>query len=221
MHIDGNADDSCVYTTFEIPGHPDEGRFLHHISGPIALKNFPEWELAVDEGIKKEAIPERKDWGERLTRRYAVLKWKKEIDCPERNQLHPELNKWVSVTKDGGELVKTCRIVPETKRRPKGAGDKRGGAAGGDKRGAKRAAAAVDEDPDMFDVDEIVKFRKGIRVGPKGTYRIVELDGAVIVEQYKDHQGGTAANAAAAAAAAEDDAAAAAAEDDEDELEDR
>lgn len=239
MHIEGNSNDSCIYTTFDIPGHPNEARFLHHISGAIAAKNFPEWEIAVEKGIKEETIPERKEWNERLTRRYAVLNWKKEKDCPDRNQLHPELNKWVSVTKDGGELVQTCKVAPEAKRRPKGAGDKRSATAGGEKRGTKRAAgASAGEDSDMFDVDDVVKFRKGIKVGPKGSYTIDELDGMLVVTQYADGHalaasggagGGDAARpvtggaraglapaAAAGEAANEDDA-----EDDDDDLDDR
>ena len=31
---------NCVYTTFEVPGAPDERRFLRHISATVAAKNF-------------------------------------------------------------------------------------------------------------------------------------------------------------------------------------
>lgn len=180
MHIEGLSGESCVYTTFDIPGHPDEARFLHHISGPIAFKNFPEWKQAVEKGITEGTIPPREEWNERLTRRYAVLDWTKEVDCPERNQLHPELNKWVSVTKDGGELVKSCRIAPETKRRPKGPNDKRA---------AEKRKRGIDDDDDVAcDPDEAILWRRSFKVGPKGSYTVKEFQGKLHIVQYKHEE---------------------------------
>ena len=121
---------TSVYTTFEIPDHPNEVRFLRHVSAVIAEKCLKDWQVTVNNQIEKGEGPHStnpSDRNERQKIRYAVLNWRKETDCPSRAQLHPELNFFHSVTKDGGELVKTCRIEPVSSKRPKGASDKKAG----------------------------------------------------------------------------------------------
>jgi hypothetical protein len=124
MQIRGNEGTS-VYTTFEVPGQPDECRFLRLIGYGIAEKVFKEWRKEVDRQVREGELPAEADRYDRQRIRYEVLNWKKETDCPTRAQLHPELNLWTPVNKDGAELLKTCRIEPTSKARPKGTSDKR------------------------------------------------------------------------------------------------
>ena len=99
---------NCVYTTFDVPGWPDEKRFLRLISATVAGKNF--------EQIKKDhAHVEIKKEHQRI--RMEVLDWTKERDCPNRAQINPEIEKWEIAT--GDEAAKSCFKAPETKKRVK------------------------------------------------------------------------------------------------------
>ena len=186
MHISGVSGDSCLYTTFSIPGHPEEERFLHHVSGPIAEKNFEDWREAMIKSIQEGKLPKREEWNERLERRYAVLDWTKKNDCPERNQLHPEINKWVSVAKHGDELVKSCRVAPETKRRPKGPNDKRSGA-------QLKSSIHKDHHHNTARGDPLqnVLWAEALQLGPEGSYNIFKnkVDGKLYITQYKYEAG--------------------------------
>ena len=64
----------CVYTTFDVPGWPEERRFLRLISATVAAKNF--------EQIKEEAskVPIT---NERQQTRMEVLDWNKEERLPQ------------------------------------------------------------------------------------------------------------------------------------------
>ena len=126
-----------------------------------------EEEMREAKQIKEEDGPHKNDpknYNERQKIRYDVLKWSKAADCPTRAQLHPELNQWTPVTKDGGEQIKSCKVDPESKKRSKpAAGDK-----------------AAD------DVCDMIKLQKTIKgVGPKGSYSIIEQDGFIHFVQYK------------------------------------
>lgn len=103
---------NCVYTTFEVPGWPDERRFLRLISATVAAKNF--------EQIKEEALEKAKSVP--ITKKHQqirleVLDWRKETHCPNRAQINPEIEKWEVVT--GAELAKSCYKAPEAKKRVK------------------------------------------------------------------------------------------------------
>lgn len=99
---------NCVYTTFQVDGSPGEERILRFISSAIAEKNF--------EKIKEtEQSPAASN--ERQQIRYDVLNWKKEVDCPSRAQISPEIEKWPVA--DLTEALKSCAISPEAKKRNK------------------------------------------------------------------------------------------------------
>lgn len=103
---------NCVYTTFQVPGWPDEKRFLRLISATVAAKNF--------ESIKNEALEKAKTVP--ITKKHQqirleVLDWRKETHCPNRAQINPEIEKWEVVT--GAELAKSCYKAPEAKKRVK------------------------------------------------------------------------------------------------------
>ena len=196
--IRGNEGTS-VYTTFEVPGHPDEVRFLRHVGFAIAEKCLKEWQKEVARQVKAvkdgEADPkdathgrvEPKDYNERQKIRYDVLKWKKERDCPSRAQLHPELNSWTQLSKEGGEILKSCKVDPTSKARPKGPSTAKGGPPVS---GEKRKRAAEDDDV-VCDPYADIEWVRALRVGPKGSYSIDERDGKVYIIQYK-HAGSSA-----------------------------
>lgn len=171
------SEGTSVYTTFSVEGHPEEERFLRHVSGQIAEKNFPMWTKEVSKQVALGSLPAPEKRSSSAKARYDVLNWKKEKDCPSRAQLHPEINQWTAVAKDGSPLVKSCKVDPETKKRPKGTGDKR---VAGDKR-----KHCDDEDDVMFDVEDDIEFKRGVRVGPKGSYTILERPDKVIIIQHK------------------------------------
>jgi len=99
---------NCVYTTFQVDGHPGEERILRFISAAIAEKNF--------EKIKETTkLPEATN--DRQQIRYDVLNWKKESNCPSRAQISPEIEKWPIA--DLTEALKSCAISPEAKKRTK------------------------------------------------------------------------------------------------------
>ena len=99
---------NCVYTTFDVPGWPDEKRFLRLLSATVAAKNF--------EQVRKDnANVEITKKHQQI--RMEVLNWTKEVDCPLRAQINPEIEKWEAVP--ACELVKSCFKAPETKKRSK------------------------------------------------------------------------------------------------------
>jgi len=127
---------TSVYTTFETPGHYDEPMFLRHIGSAIAEKCFPQVDASIQKQIQENEGPHRADpstYNERQAIRYSVLSWTKSIDCPSRAQLHPELNQWSAVSRDGSDQqhYKSCKIDPPSKARPKGPADKRAAGCGG------------------------------------------------------------------------------------------
>ena len=99
---------NCVYTTFQVDGHPGEERILRFISAAIAEKNFEK----IKETMK---LPEATN--DRQQIRYDVLNWKKESNCPSRAQISPEIEKWPIA--DLTEALKSCAISPEAKKRAK------------------------------------------------------------------------------------------------------
>jgi len=169
MHIKGQDGSTCVYTTFAVEGHENERRFLRFISGSIAAKNFPEWKKTLDEEMSRTPPTYPPPTNDRQRTRLAVLDWEKEKNCPDKAQLNPEMNGWTPLGKNGAEEhLKSCRIDPETKKRPKGSSSK-----------AKR-------ERDDDDGSDVVKFYKVIRdVGPKGTYSIHEADGFIHFVQFE------------------------------------
>ena len=192
--IRGNEGTS-VYTTFEVEGQPNEVRFLRHIGYAIAEKVFKEWAkdiekqiTAVENGKDPKDNPHGRikpeDYNDRQRIRYDVLNWKKDIDCPSRAQLHPELNQWTPVSKDGKDQVKSCKVDPPSKARPKGPAEKRTGSAGGEKR--KRGAVDDEDDWSMAcNPDDDVQWRKSFKVGPQGSYQIFEHNNKIYITQYK------------------------------------
>ena len=108
LHCIEGETGKCVYTTFDVPGWPEERRFLRLISATVASKNFSQ--------VKEEAskVPNP---NERQKMRMEVLDWNKENDCPNRAQINPEIEKWEIAT--GDELAKSCFKAPEAKKRTK------------------------------------------------------------------------------------------------------
>ena len=106
--IKGEGGSNCVYTTFNVEGAPNERRFLRHVSATVAERNFDK----IKEQLKDEPIA-----NERQQIRLDVLNWKKLVDCPNRAQLSPELEKWEQVT--GADIVKSVARAPESKKRAK------------------------------------------------------------------------------------------------------
>ena len=97
LHCIEGETGKCVYTTFDVPGWPEERRFLRLISATVASKNF--------EKIKEEAskVPIT---NERQKTRMEVLDWNKEDDCPNRAQINPEIEKWEIATGEAaGQVV--------------------------------------------------------------------------------------------------------------------
>jgi len=104
---------TCVYTTFQVPGWPEERRFLRLISATVASKNF--------EAVKQETLEKAKadevELNERQQKRLEVLDWNKENDCPNRAQINPEIEKWEIAS--GDAAAKSCFKAPEAKKRTK------------------------------------------------------------------------------------------------------
>lgn len=156
-YIEGETG-KCVYTTFEVPGWPDERRFLRLISATVAAKNF--------ESIKNEALEKAKTVP--ITKKHQqvrleVLDWTKETHCPNRAQINPEIEKWEVAT--GAELAKSCFKAPEPKKRVKP------GMATDDNLEAKRKQYICSE--------EFVKQPPGT------TYKINEVGGLLHVVFYR------------------------------------
>lgn len=102
---------TCVYTTFHVDS-TSESRFLRLIVQGIAEKNFPVIKESTEALIANGTL---KVSNERQQARVNVLSWKKEVDCPDKAQLNPEINRWTMLPKD--QHVKTCRVGPEPKKR--------------------------------------------------------------------------------------------------------
>lgn len=102
---------TCVYTTFHVDGTP-ESRFLRLIVQGIAEKNFPIVKESTEALLASGAL---KISNERQQARVNVLSWRKDVDCPDKAQLNPELNHWPALPKD--QHVKTCRVGPDPKKR--------------------------------------------------------------------------------------------------------
>lgn len=138
---------NCVYTTFQVDGHPGEERILRFISAAIAEKNFKE--------VKKmdDVKPPPEGANDRQKIRYNVLNWTKASDCPSRAQISPEIEKWPVA--DLTEALKSCAISPEAKKRTKP------GASQADEQAAARRRYICSE--------ELIK------VPPGATYKINEV----------------------------------------------
>lgn len=202
---------TSVYTTFEVPGHPEEVRFLRHIGSAIAEKCFKEMAVAITKQIKEKEGPHKNDpstYNDRQKIRYEVLNWTKAANCPLRAQLHPELNQWTPVSRDGADQVRSCKVDPPSKTRPKGPSDKR---TVGDKR--KLEDLPMFEDVTMCEPTHPNK-KWSITIGledPDNPPVLTKMGNYWVLDQYKGHTmtlraaatGG--AHAAAGAAADEND----------------
>lgn len=157
MHIRGTDGSTCVYTTFAVPGHPNEERFVRFIGGTIAEKNFEK---------KKKELKDIKPSNERQRKRMAVLDWVKEKDCPDRAQLNPELCGWTQLKGENGTEapLKSCKVDPESK---------------------KRSKPATTADKAADDLGKYIKFQKIVKVGAPGTYSISEQPGFVHITGYE------------------------------------
>jgi len=153
--IKGEGGSNCVYTTFSVEGHPEERRFLRFVSATVAEKNFKKI---------KEELKDRPIANERQAIRMKVLNWNKLVDCPNRPQLSPELEKWVAVA--AGDLVKSAEVKPEAKKRP------------------KPGQSAQNETETMM--GEYVVDQKFVKKPRNSTTRIIETDGVVHVLFYKN-----------------------------------
>ena len=179
---------TCVYTTFHVEGTP-ESRFLRLIVQGIAEKNFPVLKESCDALIASGAL---KIANERQQARLNVLSWKKDVDCPEKAQLNPELNKWPALPKD--QHVKTCRVGPDPKKRVlKAAGQ-----------GAKRRCASSD-------FHKYVESETYLPVGAPGAYAVNYIEHlgmlrvTTFVRSLEEEDEATGAPAARAEEAADDD----------------
>ena len=93
---------TCVYTTFQVPGWPEERRFLRLISATVASKNFE----AVKQETLEKARADEVELNERQQKRLEVLDWNKENDCPNRAQINPEIEKWEIASGDAAAKSK-------------------------------------------------------------------------------------------------------------------
>ena len=172
---------SCVYTTFNVPGHSEECRFLRFISGTIADKNFPTHAAEIDKKIEKGDITLSND---RQRARRDVLNWKKDVNCPNRAQISPELNKWTALDKD--ENVKTCRVEPEAKKRQlkvNGGSGTLNGAIGKNGQGVQKSLRH------NLQPENVVEWEVAYCMGPKGTYNVHEVGNVLRITQYKHSDG--------------------------------
>jgi hypothetical protein len=151
--VKGEGGSNCVYTTFSIEGESEERRFLRFVSATVAEKNFDKIKEQLAEEIASIS-------NERQQIRFDVLNWKKLIDCPNRAQLSPELEKWPLVT--GADVVKSVARAPVSKKRPK-----------------PGQAASSDSKQKFLKHEEFVEKPHGT------TCRVIELDNLVHVLFYK------------------------------------
>ena len=147
---------NCVYTTFHVDGAPEEKRILRFISSAIAEKNFKQ--------VKEtEKLPEANN--ERQQIRYDVLNWKKEVDCPSRAQISPEIEKWPVA--DSTEVTKSCQKVPESKKR------------------AKPGSGSGHVDDSVAMRKRYICAEEMLKVPPDCTYKINEVGGLLHVLFYR------------------------------------
>ena len=156
--IKGDDGSNCVYTTFSVEGAPDEKRFLRFVSATVAEKNFEAKKKVLADEIA--AIS-----NERQQIRYDVLDWKKLVDCPNRAQLSPEIEKWVPVT--GSDVIKSVAVAPESKKR------------------TKPGQASSNEIEAMTNTH--IEFQKFIKKPRNTLCKITETDDIVHVVFYKKH----------------------------------
>ena len=191
-------DSTCVYTTFTVEGQDDESRFLRFISGTIADRNFPLWKERVEKKITDGDIVLNND---RQRARLDVLNWSKAKDCPNRAQLNPELNKWTALDKE--EIVKSCRVEPEAKKRQLKAHGAGGGLQGaiGKKTTNAHLTLGAKSNKYLLQTDDVVEWELAYQMGPKGTYNVHEAGNVLRIVQYK-HSGGIVSNGSAEASEA-------------------
>ena len=132
-----------------------------------------------------------------------MLDWKKADECPNRAQLNPEINKWTALDKE--EIVKSCRIEPEAKKRQLKA---HGGAlhgAIGKKSFSNHLTLGAKSNRYHLQTEDVVEWELAYRMGPKGTYTINEVGNVLRIVQYKHVDGviSTASGSADTADAAE------------------
>jgi len=153
---------TAPYTSFDVPGAPDEWRILRPISKQVADKIFPEILKKVE---KDEAIPAPTN--DRQEARIDIYRWKSSEALPEKNQLSPEVNKWPEIAAQE-ETVRSCSVAPLQQKRKKGSG--------------------ADKSERELEQARATKFVKGghvfVEVGAKGTYSIVEQAGFVHIIRY-------------------------------------
>jgi hypothetical protein len=150
---------NCVYTTFKVPGHPEEVRILRHITATVAAKNFE----SIREAALKKAEAEGTPMNERHKIRMDVLNWKQELHCPNRAQINPEIEKWDLAT--GADVIKSCQVKPETKKRTKP------GASQEEEAEAKRR--------------QYICHEEFVKQPPGTTYKINEVNGLLHVLFYR------------------------------------
>ena len=80
----------------------------------------------------------------------------------------------------GGDQIKSCKIDPVSKTRPKGPADKRGPGVG-EKR---KRSAGEDDNPARCDRKNKI-WEEAFKVGPKGSYSVHENNGILYIIQYK------------------------------------
>ena len=108
---------TCPYTTFSVPGFPEEWRFLRHIKKVVADKIFPK---LLEETVAKQPAPQN----DRQKARIDVYRWTSKNDLPDKNQLSPEVNKWPEITASE-EAPVVQHHAPDQK--AEGSGDKKRG----------------------------------------------------------------------------------------------
>ena len=181
------GDSSCVYTTFTVPGHDEESRFLRFISGTIADRNFPIWAARVEQKMQMDP-PEIVITNDRQRARVDVLKWTKANDCPKRAQLNPEMNQWQALDKD--ENVKSCRIEPEAKKRQlKAHGGALNGAIGKKAHNYEHLTLGAKSNRFHVQTEDVVEWELAYQMGPKGTYNVHEVGNVLRIVQYKHSDG--------------------------------
>lgn len=157
--IRGEGGSNCVYTTFSVEGAPSENRFLRFISATVAEKNFSKIREDLEDEIDAVA-------NERQALRFEVLNWKKSVDCPNRTQLSPELEKWTVVT--GTDVVKSVARAPETKKRQK-------------------PGHAANNETELM-IGEHIATQRFFKKPQNTTTRVIETDSLVHVIFYKNSE---------------------------------
>ena len=186
-HIEA-GDSSCVYTTFTVAGH-DDGVALSplHQRARLPIATFP----SGPRGSRKRCkwtLPRLSSTTIASAARVDVLKWTKAKDCPKRAQLNPEMNQWQALDKE--EIVKSCRIEPEAKKRQlkaHGGGALHG--AIGKKSFSNHLTLGAKSNRYHLQTEDVVEWELAYRMGPKGTYSISEVGNVLRIVQYKHSDG--------------------------------